>query len=86
MAEHLIAAQYGNDAFKGMLDDPQNREPRIRHFFHQLALKLKKSVSVWPLEKFLFGSRVQRSNWGGRIHCNGDRRFCRYKHNRVNFF
>ena len=61
---YLIAAQYGNDAFKGMLDDPQNREPRIRHFFHQLALKLKKSVSVWPLEKFLFGSRVQKIKLG----------------------
>lgn len=30
---YLIAAQYGIDTFKGMLDDSQNRELRIRHFF-----------------------------------------------------
>ena len=39
---YLISARYGNDAFKGMLDDPKIVSREYDTFFHQLALRLKK--------------------------------------------
>ena len=59
---YLIAAQYGNDAFKGMLDDPQNREPRIRHFFSSAGLEVEKvgfSVATGEIFVWVEGTKDQ---------------------------